>query len=785
MNIKNNITNTFRNIVSSFTKNSAEKGLADPYEFFRNGPRRMPATWSMAEISDKDFYTGYGFAVVNKRANRSVVLGKRYLFTDAKESVIADANEKGERIIHPYLNLIRDSIDFSERDFWYSISTYLDLEGVYYLMAVRAVSPSGRVGHIQKFSLLNPYNVRAVTNPKGEVGGYVEQINGLVREIPKEMIIPIRLFNPFDPDKPYSLADAARDAQFTMKQANDFAREAIDGNLNSPGILSSSIELPEDQFDNFVERVKYHGRGEPLFGNGSGALSWIDMQTDLDKAALDKINSISRDALLAVSGLSKTGVGVEESGTGREVSRTQKDDFTENAVMPQVENIIDALNLDYRRYYADEYKKTKYNIALDNPLETDRDAERADVEIRREQFALMQEALNAGYSYEVASKYARGVLNITDLGVPEEKTEPETPEDEIPEDDTPENLPEDTDDTPEGPSENKAEESKSEESAPKLYEGYPIPVLQYLAGYEVESSTEEGSVIHSTHELDINSPVRISEIKETENKLIAEIDNSTYIELGKISANADKPAVLAKLNKRYRNQLVAIKNKLDEAEILQEAVERAEDNLFDEYLKDSPDASRHIQELSLAFTVYYTALFPTYAAERARQTAKELDRPVRRVELTDRVRQSIQNFSFREAESHINTILMDLENAKASGKPLGQAFEEIKARRAPAIAENAAARVLSFSRYEADLQVLAHEGLLDKAYKELHSLTGEPCEFCKALIAKGPIPFVDNFVDKGTTISVDGKSMDFDYEDISAGNVHPNCNCAYRLVIED
>jgi len=771
MNIKNNITNTFRNIVSSFTKNSAEKGLADPYEFFRNGPRRMPATWSMAEISDKDFYTGYGFAVVNKRANRSVVLGKRYLFTDAKESVIADANEKGERIVHPYLDLIRNSTDFSERDFWYHISTYLDLEGVYYLMAVRAVSPSGRVGHIQRFSMLNPYNVRAVTNPRGEIGGYIERRNGLQREIPKEMIIPIRLFNPFDPDKPYSLADAARDAQFTMKQANDFAREAIDGNLNSPGILSSSIELPEDQFDNFVERVKYHGRGEPLFGNGSGALSWIDMQTDLDKAALDKINSISRDALLAVSGLSKTGVGVEESGTGREVSRTQKDDFTENAVMPQVENIIDALNLDYRRYYADEYKKTKYNIALDNPLETDRDAERADVEIRREQFALMQEALNAGYSYEVASKYARGVLNITDLGVPE----PEAPEE-----------PEDSEDTPEEPEETPEETPEEpKEQSSTAYKGYPIPVLQYLAGYEVESSTEEGSVIHSTHELDVNSPVRISEIKETENKLIAEIDNSTYIELGKVSASTDKPAVLAKLNKRYKNQLVAIKNKLSEAEILQEAVERAEDNLFDEYLKDSPDASRHIQELSLAFTVYYTALFPTYAAERARQTAKELDRPVRRVELTDRVRQSIQNFSFREAESHINTILMDLENAKASGKPLEQAFEEIKARRAPAIAENAAARVLSFSRYEADLQVLAHEGLLDKAYKELHSLTGEPCEFCKALIAKGPIPFVDNFVDKGTTISVDGKSMDFDYEDISAGNVHPNCNCAYRLVIKD
>ena len=154
--------------------------------------------------------------------------------------------------------------------------------------------------------------------------------------------------------------------------------------------------------------------------------------------------------------ISKTGVGVEESGTGREVSRTQKDDFTENAVMPQVENIIDALNLDYRRSYTDEYKKTKYNIALDNPLETDRDAERADVEIRREQFALMQEALNAGYSYEVASKYARGVLNITDLGMPKEET-PEEPE-------TAEETPEET---PEEPEE-ESEDGESEKTENKI-----------------------------------------------------------------------------------------------------------------------------------------------------------------------------------------------------------------------------------------------------------------------------------------------------------------------------
>lgn len=81
----------------------------------------MPSMWSQPEISDQDFYTGYGFAVINKRANRSVTLGKNFLFTNASQKTIDAANEKGEKILHPYLKIIRESEDFSERDFWYSI----------------------------------------------------------------------------------------------------------------------------------------------------------------------------------------------------------------------------------------------------------------------------------------------------------------------------------------------------------------------------------------------------------------------------------------------------------------------------------------------------------------------------------------------------------------------------------------------------------------------------------------------------------------------------------------
>ncbi len=797
----------------------------------------MPSKWTTPEINDEDFYTGYGFAVINKRANRSVVLGKKFLFTETTEELMKQANDAGTSIIHPYLKLINDSTDFSVRDFWYNISTYLDLEGIYYLMAVRTVSASGKVGNIQKFVLLNPYWVKPVVNSKGELGGYAEAnpIYGN-RVIAKELIIPITLLNPFDPSKPYSLADAARDSQFTLKQANDFARESIDGNLNSPGILSSAIELPDDQFDNFVNRIKNHGRGEPLFGNGSGTISWTDMQTDLDKAALDKINSINRDVLLAVSGLSKTGVGVEESGTGREVSRTQKDDFTENAVMPQVENIIDALNLDYRQHYADDYKKNSYVISLDNPLETNRDAEQADVDIRDSQFVLMQSLIDKGYEPEIAAKYAKGKIDITDLGEPTVVIEPVVP----PVDPAAPVVPPADPKAPPAP---KADPKKPK-ATPKAslsselveYEGYPIPLTQYLDEHadQIKPFSEEKSSIYTREQ----SPktVRISQIEENEG-MIWGVINEGHVLLGHFADNADKPAVLAKLNKRYKNQLVAVKKKSqpvehdcqhdvseviknaapfdkqatidDSANQLKSSAQAAEQKLYDWYVDElnsgnnnpHPELESFINSLALPFAVYFTVMFPIYASYRVQKTADDLGikdvLPL--VTITDDVKQGIDQFARKDATSHINTINSDIQNALAIIKAKAttpeefsilfqQAFTQIQTRRSLAIANNAAARIFNISQYEADLQFLTRAGLVKQAYKVLFSLSGDPCGFCASLIAEtnaSPIPFTSNFASLGDSIKADGESFSIDFENIIAGNVHPNCHCAYKLIVKN
>lgn len=414
------------NAINAFQSRETAKNdaHAEPNNFLRYGNRNKPMyqNWSQVEMSDQDMYTGYAYAAIKNRANRAAILGKTYLKTEASKTISDAAKERDQEIVHPYLELIRSSKEFTQKQFWHDISVYLDLEGVYYLMAVRAVSENrdgtSKVGAVQKFVLLNPYTVRRVIRQSdGTIGGYVESKNGLYREIPPEMIIEIRQLNPFNNDEPYSMTDASKESQFVLKQAGDYARHSIEGNINSPGAITTDVELEDPIFDNFVSRIRNHSKGEPIYGNGAGSVNWESMQIDLDKAALDKVNEIHRQVLFAVSGVSKTTLGIEESGTTRDTSMVQRDNFTENAVMPQVEDILDALNMDYRKWYA-EWEKDRYEIVLDNPLQTDREAELKDIEISGDRLKLREQLVNTGYEYDIAARYAAGEITIEELGEP-------------------------------------------------------------------------------------------------------------------------------------------------------------------------------------------------------------------------------------------------------------------------------------------------------------------------------------------------------------------------------
>lgn len=399
-----------QNAVKALTKNSYEPTPLGR-QFFKYGNRKMMPDWSQVVMNDEDMYRGYPYAAIRKRSKRVAQMGTEN---------IKSKDKNNEMVVHPYIDVIDKSLDFSNYFFWYSISTFLDIKGVYYLMAVRAVSEA-RVGSIQEFKLLNPYNVKRVINKNtGEVEGYIETQDEyqLVREIPKEMIIEMRELNPFSDDKPFSMIDAAKEAHFTMKQSGDYTRHAIKGNMNAPGIIGTDVLLPDEEFENFKARVVNQEKGTPLFGNGSGAITYQSMQQDLDKAALDKINEINRDQLFAVAGVSKTTMGIEQSGTTRDTAEVQSDAFVTSEITPRLQDIIDALNQDYKRYYASDYQRTGITIYIYSPLGKDRDAELKDIDIRDKSYELYTSLVEKGYNRDEAAKYASGEITLEELTEP-------------------------------------------------------------------------------------------------------------------------------------------------------------------------------------------------------------------------------------------------------------------------------------------------------------------------------------------------------------------------------
>jgi hypothetical protein len=209
------------NILDATHKNSL--GVLNGREFLKYGGQRpMYQDWSRLIMNEEDKYTGVMFAAINKRANLVAQLALECLRTDATKSIMEQAKRKGEPVIHPYIEVLDRSLNFSNYDFWFNAPTFIDLRGVAYIGVIRTVVP-GRIGDVVDFELLNPYKVeRVVKRTDGgiEVGGYREWREGnYFRDWPVQQIIEIRRLNPFKPDEPYSMSDAGKDSQFTLKQA--------------------------------------------------------------------------------------------------------------------------------------------------------------------------------------------------------------------------------------------------------------------------------------------------------------------------------------------------------------------------------------------------------------------------------------------------------------------------------------------------------------------------------------------------------------------------------------
>lgn len=765
------------NIIAPTQKN--DLGLNPAQEFFRYGPQRsMMPDFSQVIMSERDKYTGYMYGATTRRANKVVSLAKYNIRTKANDATTSAAKAAKKDIKHPYLEIIDQSLDFANNEFWREIQSYLDLHGEYFLMSVRG-KLGQKTGPVKEFKLMNPYDITVVRDGQKNIIGYTEVRDGMYREIPTHMIIHMRMFNPFSRIDPFSMADAATDAQFSLKEASETMRSTLRRNRKYAGVVlmgNGEVTLDPEAVANFKSRMRSKAvDDEPMFASGSAStLAWNDMQVDIRKSSVNLVTEANINGLSAVTGMSKTKFGIEQSGVTRDTADVQDDMFTGDHALPALEFIIDQLNQDYKRNSPDDYKKYGYMMEVDSPLDDDKEGEIKDVEIRTSTLNLYTTMINKGYDEDTAAAYASGKKSIEEIG------KPKNPSVQV--------VVPPAADQPAGTS--PAAESTMPPEKPKQ-----------------TAKPKQEPAANAAHTHDEHLPAIRNQLDSDAQRVVTQQEAS----LKNAVINVQHQVVTAVLNKVTKNLFEQESDIIDFGE--RTAAER---------------------ELELAIATFYTVIIPLNAASSMNRRMSEFGLSAV-FGMDNEVTSYIKLTATRAAGSHMDTILGDIldtvrtteerlvqdELKKITPQP-GQSSEDvlklarskalegvgreqiaaairqeysdtISKVRATTIARTETNRAFNRSQYEADREFLAQNDLTHRAYKKWITRSGNPCPFCKAKAAEPPIPFTQAFAKVGdvlkeTFVKEDGtasvRQMQVGFEDCVAGEIHPNGQCTYQLIIE-
>ncbi len=723
---RNRIGRIWNSLKPSFlSKNTMGERIAT---FNRGGYRRSVNLDTMVDLESTEYYKGYLYASIRTRANRTAQLAQDSLKTYINN---VGQDDKESDIPHPYLKIIDSSPTFSNYYFYKAVSTFIDLTGGAYILAIRNFTPGVRdeqgvltspakYGELKELKLLNPYNVQRVVNAQGELAGYREYREGLMRDIPAQMMIEVREFNPFNMSEGFAMVDAAKEDQYLNRQTGLFTRSAIKNNVGQRGLITSELLMEQEDFENFMNRVeKTAGEGNAgkfMFSNGSGAITYTDMQIDLDKLALSSINEISRESLFSVAGVSKTILGLEMSGVTRESGKVQSDLFTQQQTIPQLQLIADAFNQDYRNAYPDQYNKSKIELRIDSPLKTDRDAELLDAQIINTKAIAAQTLIKTGFDPAEALE----TVGLSEMSF----------------------------------------------TAP------PVQTITPLTDTAVQ---------HADHLHDEDDPIlKVNELAPALRQVIAGKQSTLMAEI-----NAWQGRVLqASLQVVAKNELTSSQeDEVIDAEDRNKYENELVELIIAYYLGIVPlFASQTIKdrfrEFQLSASFSMTAAIQKLIATHAGNSAKShLD-----TVLTEIYNVARQAATEGKSRSEIISAIIKRYNGTIS-----QA-------QATRIARTETNQSIATAQFEADKQFVAQNGLEGRVFKQWVTRSDNPCPFCMELerrTSANPIPFSENFVNLGESVQAQFENKDstttrtyvVGYEPIGSGTLHPNCSCIYRLII--
>jgi hypothetical protein len=440
------------------------------------------------------------------------------------------------------------------------------------------------------------------------------------------------------------------------------------------------------------------------------------MQFDVEKAAPKDVNEVTLKAILSTAGVSKTIMGIEESGTTRETANTQKELMMENQIIPRTQMIIDALNQDYIMY-SSEYESNEAEMFIDSPLAVDHEAEIKNTEYLTKEVELYDSLLRKGYDPELVSQYINGEIGVDQLG------EPERPEPIIPVE---------TDDEDEEEVDNSFELPEQDDCSCSHIHNNQIEE------FKGQVQQQEGSLKNSI--INIEQQVVAEAISNVQKKVENQLDEETDI-IGK------------RAKSRFENQLEAV------------------------------------------LVGFYGIIMNLEGGKVMRKRTSAFALPGI-FKLNNDSKKYISQISEAVAESHISTVTNDIwktaREAALQGKGQREIIREIKNKydtvvsetRAKTIARTETNRAFTMAQYDADRQFVKQNDLQGRVFKQWKTRSDNPCPFCQALEDEGPVPFGKNFRSLGDTISVDGQTLDVNFQPLVAGNAHPNCACTYEIIIE-
>lgn len=409
--------------------------LGDDYgSWLRSGRKGvMLNNTADVRIEPQHLYRGYGYGIIRSVVNSGIITAEENIRTTCSSLQREILAKSDDQIEHPYKKLWQNSPYFSEYDFWKKFLTYIQLKGEFYiymnrkqLVGASRYKPGTKnlCGKTAYMKIINPYEMRPkkYDEKTGEVTEWLRTFKNpqggkdLTQVYPAYQIIRVAEFDPWDEYKPYSLLDASKENLFTLENAKDYTRHALVNNINAPGLLAVEGEFQsQEEFDNYIAMLQNHAEGELVVAAGNAKTTYQDMNQNLDGASQEKIRGIERDEIFVTSGVSKSVLGVETTGLTRDVAATQKLTFTERTVIPYIRLMIETLNYDYRTKYAGDFIVDKYILHVTIPSVGDKTQEMKELEIREEEYSMVQRYVDRGYTRKSAAQYVRGEIDVEQL----------------------------------------------------------------------------------------------------------------------------------------------------------------------------------------------------------------------------------------------------------------------------------------------------------------------------------------------------------------------------------